>query len=165
MDMEEKVRIKEEEGRTRAQQVLEVQIPWVDFNFYWTQGGRNPLDLFLTASTVMTSRTYVGDVKSYLDEEHPRDLFKYVDYMCDFEKLYRIKRRAKKDNRTPILIAVFPTYLAIWDLNKVNWESTLEWKEANKVGVEYGSKEWNLMAHLPVHHDVLIIPYNTEDLS
>ena len=149
--------------------VLTITYPHVSFKTDWTTGKTNPVDLWMTASTIKKYQTYVGDVKSYLDPEHPRDLFQYPDYMVDYEKLRQIKKRAlndKQNHRTPILIAVFPTYIAIWDLNKVSWEGTAEWRLVNQKGVDYGKKEWELMAFLPTAgDDVLIIPYKVDKLK
>lgn len=163
---QEKVDNCEKRGRERTKLVLTLSFPYVDYSFYWTTGN-NTTDLWMTGRTAKSLRTYVGDVKAYLDEKHPRDLFQYPNYMADYMKLREIVKKAMNDkdkNRIPILIAVFPTYLAIWNLYEVDWEHTAEWRYVNKTGVNYGEKEWELMAYLKPE-DAMIINYDESALK
>lgn len=140
--MTDKFKKKEDEGRATVECILHLY-----YHMDFTKPSYDRVDIYLTAITD-TGRTYVGDIKSYLDPQHPRYLYKYPDYMIDYDKLKEIKKIALNENRIPILIVVFTDYLAVWDLNKANWEDTAEWRLTNKTGVDYGEKEWDLMAHL-----------------
>ena len=149
---------RENEGRQQMYLVLH-DIYKISFS----KGPLDRVDFFLTAIT-NPRRTYVGDIKSYLDPQHPRDLFDYPDYMVDYDKLKEIKKLALNDDRIPVLICVFPSYLAIWNLDKISWECSGEWRFVNKSGVHYGEKEWELMAHLNTK-DATIINYKASELK
>lgn len=117
------------------------------FHIEFTQDSFNNVDFYMTASTD-PSRTYVGEIKAYLNHKHPRPYSKYDDYMVDFDKLRHIKKIGLNEKRTPIITAYFSDYCLVWDLNSTNWESTATWEYVNKTGLEYGNKEYELMAHL-----------------
>lgn len=164
----------EERGRERMVKVLKWFYPWITYIFDFTKEQKNPVDFWSTATTNSKKQTYVGDVKAYLDEEHPRTLYgipgkpDYPDYKINYQKLYNIKKRALNDktgNRTPILVAVFPNQVAIWDLNKADWETSGTWDLVNKTGVDYGKeKVYEYVAHLQ-YKDALIKYYDYDQLG
>jgi hypothetical protein len=119
------------------------------FHIEYTQGRHDNVDLYMTAATD-PSRTYVGEIKAYLNPQHPRPYSKYDDYMIDYDKLRHIKKIGINEDRTPVLISYFSDYCLVWDLNEVEWESTATWELVNCKGMEYGNKEWELMAHLTI---------------
>lgn len=134
---------KEQEGREMMLDLLHTHY-LIDFT----------TDLYDTVDFRMTAIThpdyiYVGDLKAYLDPLHPRYLTKYEDYMIDYNKLREIKKKALNEERIPLLIGLFEDCLAVWNLNSTEWEDNWEWRLVNKKGVDYGQKEWELMAHLP----------------
>ena len=140
--MIDKIEQKETEGRSATEETLR---PWYIMAF--TKGKSDRLDIYLTAITD-SGKTYCGDIKAYLDPYHPRPIDKYPTYMADYDKLRVIKKTALNEGRIPILIAVTPDYLYIWNLFESNWERTCEWRKVNKTAIHYGEKEWELMAHL-----------------
>lgn len=117
------------------------------FHIEYTEKDFDNVDLYMTAVT-NPSRTYVGEIKAYINHEHPRPYSKYEDYMIDYDKLRHIKKIGMNENRIPILTAYFSDYCLVWDLHTTKWESTGTWELVNKKGVEYGEKEYELMAHL-----------------
>lgn len=117
------------------------------FNIEYTKGEYDNADLYMTATTD-PSRTYVGEIKAYLNPTHPRPYTKYEDYMIDYDKLRHIKKIGLNENRIPILTAYFSDYCLVWDLNQTKWETTATWECVNCKGVDYGKKETELMAHL-----------------
>lgn len=117
----------------------------------------------------------IEEIKTYNDPEHPRyhdrtgKGAKIKDFMIDYMKCLLATQQAMnmsydkgvsnkgdergrrpQPHRQPLLIGIFWDMVCIWDLDKTKWEDTAEWREVNKKGGEYGEKEWQLMAHLPI---------------
>lgn len=113
----------------------------------FTEDRFDKVDMYMTAAT-NSARTYVGEIKAYGDPQHPRNYTTYPDYMIDYDKLRTVKKIGLNEKRTPILACYFDDYRIIWDLNQVEWESTATWELVNCKGMDYGKKEYELMAHL-----------------
>ena len=147
--MENEYRKKDNKGREKM--VSEFGKAYI---MYFTPEQTNPVDFYLTART-HSEKTYVGDVKAYIDTEHPREYSKFIKnekdygYMIDLNKLREIKKIAMNQGRTPILLAYFTDFTIIWNLNNMPWETRCEWRYVNKDGCHYGEeKEWELMTYL-----------------
>lgn len=131
---------------------------------YFTPEDTNPVDFYLTATT-QTEKTYVGDVKAYIDEEQPRTYTKFIingkdyGYMIDLNKLREIKKIALNEKRIPILIVYFKDCTVIWNLIAIPWENRSEWRWVNKDGLNYGKeKEWELVTYLYKDEAVYVKP-------
>lgn len=132
------------------------------FYIEYTTGRCDSVDLYMTAATD-PSRTYVGEIKAYLNPQHPRPYTKFKDYMIDYDKLRHIKKIGLNENRTPVLISYFSDYCLVWDLNSTKWESTGTWELVNCKGVEYGTKEYEFMAHLTIEDAIYKKPMEYEE--
>lgn len=116
----------------------------IDFNF--TTGKYTEVDFYGTSKR--QDKGYVGDIKQYMNPDHPRNSDKFPDYQIDFNKLFHIKKEAINNNLTPLLIVFFTNELVVWDLSNIKWEERWYWKQVNKKGGAYGEKEWELQTKL-----------------
>lgn len=139
-----------------------------DFSKYYkiefTQGDYDRVDFYQTALTQDT-RVYVGELKAYFNEAHPRFSDKFPDYQLDFSKIYELVKAAKNKGQscTPLLVVYFTNELVIWDLSKIPFEQLIaraKWINGNKSGVNYGEKEWDLQTYLYIEESVYRKPYS-----
>lgn len=118
------------------------------YHIEWTTTDTCEVDLYATANT-RHDRTYVGDVKAYIDEAHPRRFDKFPNYMIDYQKLRHITDIAIAEDRIPVLIVYFEECVVVWNLFKSDWENNTEMRWVNKDGQHYGEKkEFQKMAYL-----------------
>lgn len=97
-------------------------------------------DLEATALTD-TGKTYLIEIKAYVDLEHPRPYTKYNGYQIDWEKIKHVMEQAYKQNRIPILYVAFSDCHIVWDLSKIGLEELkkrVKRKKVNKQGLNYG---------------------------
>ena len=110
-------------------------------------------DFWLTARTD-TGRTYIGDVKNYEDEKHPRAYTKFVKdgvdkgYQIDYDKVDYLVKQGQQQGRIPILYARFCDITIVWDLTDIPYQERAKMRTTNKKGYDYGEKEKSVQTYL-----------------
>lgn len=86
-------------------------------------------------------KVYAGDVKCYRNPNHIRNHDKFNDYQIDYKKLEEITKKARMLGATPLLVVFFSDQLMIWDLDKIDWQTTKQDVLTNTRGGNYGIKK------------------------
>lgn len=126
--------VKEMEGRTAEDLFFGDR-----FIHDYSKGKFDYYDALATAVTIVTN-TFVHEYKAYGDPDHIRRHDKFPNYYVDAIKLKRVKDKAMREGRIPLLIVFFYDCVCVWDLNKAPWEDTVTYVDVNAEGVNYGRR-------------------------
>lgn len=122
---------KENIGRTLLKNVFKID----RYSIYFADYQNEEVDFIMFT---LDNKTYVGDIKAYRDNEHPRPHNKFKDYQVDYKKLVAITDKARRINAIPLLVVFFSDQLMIWNLDMVDWQSTKKDVWTNAKGGNYG---------------------------
>lgn len=139
------VKIKEDKGRELFYFAFKD-----DYRMDFTEDKNCPYDATSTGKT--NGDMWLVEIKCYIGGEYARPYNKinprtgkpYPNYQIDYEKLVKVSDLAHQRNHIPILVVFFTDRMLIWNLDKVDWQSTYtEGVWCNDYGYDYGKSKSN----------------------